>query len=436
MLTDFIDAPHVLSRLQSGLSGEYLDEFTIWLKKRGYSRTSIRLFIWGIEPFIDWATSNNLPIQALNTTALEAYRMHSENSGTLHHTRGKVKASFLGARNFVNFLIQSGVVEAVNEQEPAHHPLLEEFWEWMRSCRGVRESTLSGYAAVIEDLFDALGSSPQDYDARSLREFVLDRASKHGIANAKATVTATRMFLRFLIATERCAVGLVGSVPVIANWKRSSLPRYLSASDVDRLIVSCDDRTITALRDKAIMLLASRLGLRAGDIAGMVFEDIDWEGGRLRVSGKSRREVWLPIPQDAGEAIIGYLEHERPEGEGRHVFVKAIAPSGSMSSELVSTVVRRAMDRAGIDSPSRGLHVLRHSAATSMLREGATLHQIGTVLRHASIETTFVYAKVDIDLLSMVVSPWPVRLEPSVPNTRVSNREATLPTERSQEVTP
>jgi site-specific recombinase XerD len=216
------------------------------------------------------------------------------------------------------------------------------------------------------------------------------------------------MFLRFLAATKKAPESLVSSVPQVAGWKLSSLPRFLPAADIDKIIAACDDRTDTALRDRAIILLASRLALRAGEIAALTFGDVDWEQACVRVSGKSRCEVWLPIPQDVGEAILAYLEGERPSIPEEHVFVKAVAPHGAITSPLVSSVVRRAMDRAGIkNAPTRGAHVLRHSAATAMLREGATLHQIGSVLRHKSIETTYHYAKVDLDLLRMVVSPWP-----------------------------
>ena len=283
-----------------------------------------------------------------------------------------------------------------------------EFREWMLRHRGVRPSTLAAYTRVVEDLVDTLGETSEAYRAADIRAFVLKQTRGSGISKAQQIVTSTRMFLRFLAATKKVAESLVSSVPKIAGWKLSSMPRFLPAADIDQMLASCDDRTETALRDRAIILLASRLALRAGDIAALTFGDIDWQEGCMRVSGKSRREVWLPMPQDVGEAILAYLEHERPRISEEHLFLKAVAPHGAIASYLVSSVVRRAMDRAGIENaPSRGAHVLRHSAATAMLREGATLHQIGSVLRHQSIETTYHYAKVDLDLLRMVVSPWP-----------------------------
>jgi integrase len=187
------------------------------------------------------------------------------------------------------------------------------------------------------------------------------------------------------------------------------LPRYLSANDVERVIASCDQLSRRRLRDRAILLLLSRLGLRAGDVAALTLQDIDWAAGILHVSGKARRRVRLPLPQDVGDAILAYIEQERPRVEESTVFLTMIAPYKAFSaSGNVSTVVARALERAGItDAPSTGASLLRHSAATAMLRSGATLEAVGTVLRHRSLDMTAHYAKVDIAMLKLVAQPWP-----------------------------
>jgi integrase/recombinase XerD len=419
MLAEYIQSPPVLTRLQQGPAGPYLDGFTDWLKSQGYPRTSIRQFLWGIGPLMEWLTGNQIDIASLDGLRLDAYRKHRETSGTLCHRNGKLEATFLGVRHFARYLLHTGVVPCAPRPEAAEPPLLAAFREWMQAHRGVREATLIAYGRVITDLLAALGSSPQRYEAKTLRGFVLRRASEHGIAKAKNTVTAARMFLRFLIATDRCRVGLDAAVPVIANWRLSSLPRYLTPSEVERLIASCDERTVTPLRDQAILLLLAHLALRAGDVAHLTFDDFDWTEARVRIAGKGRHEVWLPLPQRVGDAVLAYLQDERPAVAFEHVFIKAVAPYRPVASYLVSTVVRRAMARAEIDAPSRGAHLLRHSAATAMLQEGATLHEIAAVLRHVSIETTYHYAKVDQDLLRMVAAPWPASgsvMLPEVPS--------------------
>jgi len=215
------------------------------------------------------------------------------------------------------------------------------------------------------------------------------------------------MFLRFLIARGRCAPGLEHAVPTVARWRLSSLPRYLPAEDVERLIHSCDPASLLGARDRAILLLIARLGLRASDVSALKFSDLLWEQGTLIVSGKNRRGTRLPLPQDAGEAILHYLRHRQPHKVSDSVFITVTAPFVPISRHVIRRVVMAALRRAGISAPTQGAHLLRHSVATRLLREGVSLSAIGVLLRHASIETTTPYAKVDVDLLREIALPWP-----------------------------
>jgi integrase/recombinase XerD len=224
--------------------------------------------------------------------------------------------------------------------------------------------------------------------------------------------TAVRMFLRFLIARGYCAPGLEHAVPTVAKWRLSSLPKYLSIQDVESLINSCDQSSPLGSRDRAILLLIARLGLRAGDVSALKFGDLLWEEGTLIVSGKGRRQTRLPLPQGVGKAILYYLRHGRPRKVGDRIFITTAAPFGPISRQAVGQTVARAIRRTGISAPTKGSHLLRHSAATRMLREGVSLPTISALLRHASIETTTVYAKVDVDLLQEVAMPWPEEVQP------------------------
>jgi integrase/recombinase XerD len=221
--------------------------------------------------------------------------------------------------------------------------------------------------------------------------------------------TALRGYLRFLAAAGLCRPGLDKAVPVVPQWRLSSLPRYLPGGDVERLIASCDLTKSHGIRDRAILLLLARLGLRAGDILTMRLDDIAWDDGTLRVSGKGRREIRLPLPQDAGDALLEYLSRARPRVDDDRIFLRSSAPYQPFSgSSVVSGIVRLALVRAGIaDAPSWGANLLRHSAATSMLRAGASLDAVGTILRHRSVDTTAHYAKVDIAMLQQIAQPWP-----------------------------
>jgi site-specific recombinase XerD len=215
------------------------------------------------------------------------------------------------------------------------------------------------------------------------------------------------MFLRFLFATERCPSCLEATVPTIAEWRLSSLPRYLPPEDVERVIAGCDDATAIGIRDKAIVLLLARLALRASEVAGLRGDDIDWSQGTVSVVGKNRREARLPLPQEVGDAMLRYLDTARPPVESTRVFITATAPWKPITRYVVKAAAAQAIRRVGVEAPSYGAHVLRHSAATAMLRDGASLQVIGEVLRHRHIDTTAHYAKVDVGLLQEVTRPWP-----------------------------
>jgi integrase/recombinase XerD len=282
-----------------------------------------------------------------------------------------------------------------------------EFEQWMRVHRGVSEQTLLNYRLYIADLLHTIGDDPKQFEAKSLRTFILLRARHGSIAKAKYLVTAVRMFLRYLIAMEQCPPGIDEALPCIAQWRLSTLPRYLQAEDVDHVLSVCDPSTPQGTRDKAILLLLSRLGLRAGDIARLSLADIDWRSATLRVTGKSRRESYLPLPQEVGEALLHYLKHGRPPHADPHIFLSVVAPWAPLSRCGVSSVAAQALRRSGVDTPSFGAHVFRHTVATALLRQGVPLQTIGDILRHASIETTTHYAKVDVNLLRQLTRPWP-----------------------------
>ena len=217
-----------------------------------------------------------------------------------------------------------------------------------------------------------------------------------------------RALLRYLSFRGLCRFDLEQAIPSLAHWRLATLPASLTAKEVDRLVASCDGSSARCLRDRAIILLLVRLGLRAGDVVRLRLADIEWESGTLRVLGKSRYEVRLPLPQDVGDAVLRYLECRTKVDATDRVFVRNIAPFRPfVSNHCVSGVVKRALRRAGIVAPAKGAHLLRHTAATQMLRHGVPLDQIGLVLRHRGIDTTARYAKVDVRLLQQIAQPWP-----------------------------
>ena len=404
MLTTYFKHPFTLRKLRSDPAGPYLDDFASQLTQVGYCRDRIRDYLRGAGRFSTWAQSDGLAADALDSQALAQFRRFLDSQDRLRYRRGEYSDTFVGARHFVGFLQARGVVPT---PAPAVEPeLLTEFCHWMHTQRGVTETTLNGYRPALRRLLDALGEHPEHYTAKQLRGFVLDRTRGHRTSQARTTVTVLRMFLRCLIVQGRCAPDLLFAIPTIAGWRRSSLPSYLSAEEIERVIDTCNCTTAIGARDRAVLLLLARLGLRAGDVAALQLNDIDWEQGLFRVAGKSRRQTALPLPQDVGEALLHYLTNHRPAVDTSHAFITVIAPFVPFSRWVVSTITARALRLAQIDAPSYGAHLLRHSAATAMLRQGTSMEAIGAVLRHTSIETTHVYTKVDVDLLNQVVMPW------------------------------
>jgi site-specific recombinase XerD len=213
-----------------------------------------------------------------------------------------------------------------------------------------------------------------------------------------------RALLRYLHLTGVTATGLAGAVPSAASWPAGCLAQPIDRRQAARLLSSCDRRTAVGRRDFAVLTLLLRLGLRVGEVAALELTDVDWRHGEILVRGKAHREERLPLPADVGQAVAGWLRRGRPRCACTHVFTTLIAPRRDLSGKAVSAIVRRAGQRCGVVVTA---HRLRHCAATELLRSGASLPEVGQVLRHASMLSTAIYAKVDRAALSTVVRPWP-----------------------------
>lgn len=407
MLTTYFKHPFTLNKLRCGLAGSHLDEFACQLIRDRYSHYTARRHLRGAGRFSSWAQRRSLTTRELDAFALKRFGRYLASRGKLYSQAGMYRPDFVGARAFVTFL-QAGGFVTVSPASPSESPpaLLTAFRHWMQIHRGVTDATLAGYDPVVYSLLHTLGERPEHYSAKALRDFALNRASRCRNGQAPGMLSALRMFLRFLSAHDRCAPNLVDVIPTVAGWRRGSLPTYLRAAELERLIAGCDTSTPIGARDRSVLLLLVRLGLRAGDIAALKLGDIDWHQGTFCVCGKNRQACRLPLPQDAGEALLDYLTRHRPRVEMANVFLTTIAPLAPLSRWNVGKVVARALRRANINVPTGGAHLLRRSAATAMLRQSVSLEAIGAVLRHASIETTAVYTKVDVELLRLVAQPW------------------------------
>ena len=403
----YFSAPKMRAHLRSGPSGPYLDGFAAALERQGYSAdTAVRYLRaaahLGHVVARRGAMPSEIDLAAFSEHLRRCRCPHAMGGRGNHHT-------IFGARLFRRHLVEIGVCQPATAPLQRAEPLLvARFKEWLRKHRGASNATIRLYARDAERLVAALGDDPGGWGPAAIRSFFLDCAGRCGEGTTEKLTTSLRAFLRYLAAEGRCRAGLADVVPGYAHWRLADLPRYLAAEQVSQLIAASDGDVVQRRRDRAILLLLARLGLRAGDVAQLRLADIEWETGSLRVSGKSRYEVRLPLPQDVGDAIAAYLARRPSTYPSDHVFLRNIAPFRPFrNGDGVSSVVRRLMQRAAVVAPVKGAHVLRHTAATEMLRHGVPLEKIGLVLRHRGVDTTAQYAKADVALLKQIAQPWP-----------------------------
>jgi len=407
MLETYFSASTMRAHLRGGPSGRYLDGFAAVLERQGYRpATAVRYLRaaahLGHVTARQGATPSEIDLAAFSEHLRSCRCPRAMGGRRNHHT-------IFGARLFRRHLVEIGVCQpAAAPLQRAESVLVAHFKEWLRKHRGASDATIKLYARDAARLAAALGDDPGGWEPAAIRSFFLDCASRCGKRTVEKLATSLRAFLRHLAVEGRCRAGLADVVPCYAHWRLADLPRYLAAEQVNRLIAACDGEVIERRRDRAILLLLARLGLRAGDVAQLRLGDIEWETGSLRVSGKSRYEVRLPLPQDVGDAIASYLADRPATCPSDHVFLRNIAPFRPFrNGDGVSSVVKRLMQRASVVAPVKGAHVLRHTAATEMLRHGVPLEKIGLVLRHRGVDTTARYAKADVALLKQIAQPWP-----------------------------
>ena len=402
---ELLKQPHDMN---PGGAAPYLEGFCAQMGAVGYTALTINGYLSSAIHFGGWVESNGLDFADINDETIQAFRAHRCRCPG-RRTQKHVSRHYVGrVQRFAEYLRQQDVIRMAKSPTEILSPL-GPFRDWLLRHRGLALATVERHERLMTKMLPALGPNVGEYDAASVRTVILDQIRGCQPAQAKTIIGALRIYLRFLATNGACKPGLDHMLPTVAEWRLSSLPRYLDANQAALLIDSCSKDGPQGSRDRAIVLLLLRLGLRAGDIASMRPSDIDWQDATLLVRGKGRRDVRLPLPQDAGDAVLDYIESVRPQVAIDRVFLCANAPFRPLrAGMIVSGIVRAALRRAGIENPpSHGANLLRHTVATMMLRGGATLDQIGTVLRHKSPDTTAHYAKVDMATLQEIAQPWP-----------------------------
>lgn len=384
----------------------YVGGFAGELLRRGYTRASAEQHVCFIAHLDRWMQAEGIGLGGLTCAVIERYLVQRRAGGYGQYRSARALGPLL------EYLTPLGVLPVESEVPPDPvEELLGRYRRYLLVERGLTAGTARGYVDCVRPFVAGRRHRETvevaNLTAAEVSGFVLAACPGRAVGSAKLIVSALRSLLGWLHVTGQVPVSLVMAVPSVAGWRLAGLPKGLEPGQLRALLDSCDRRTTTGRRDYAIMLLLSRLGLRAGEVARLGLADIDWRAGEIAVVGKGNRAERLPLPADVGAAIAGYLRHGRPAtASGRSVFVRVRAPHRALTTSGVTMVVFDGAQRAGLGKMHA--HRLRHTAATDMLRAGAGLGEVGQVLRHRSPLTTAIYAKVDHEALSVLARPWPI----------------------------
>ena len=403
-MNTFID-PNLLRRLRVGSLAAHLDAYLKHIQQEGFLPTSAPMQMYAIARFSKWISDRSLDVRQLDEAVIKRFLerdpgvVHSCESATLYRLLAMLRQ--IGA-----------TVVMVPEPSNCHQRFIEAYRCYLLQERGLAVATVAYFVRFAEEfLSDHFGNGDLRLSklcAQDVTGFVQSRAHRLSPGRAKLLVTALPSLLRYMRHQGEISIDLARCVPPVAMWSLSTLPKSLPAGAVQRLLDHQERETPGGKRNYAVLLLLARLGLRACEIVALQLDDIDWDNGWITIRGKGGRLAQMPLPSDVGEAIALYLRLGRPRCTCRRVFLRHRAPvRGFAHSITVSTIVRRALIGAGIDSARKGAHVFRHTLATDLLRQQVSLDEIGDLLRHQSPNTTALYAKVDLTALRSLALPWP-----------------------------
>ena len=395
------------TRKESALA--FVPIFVEQMRAQGYAPATVKTATRLVQHFVGWLDQRGVAAgdlsAALATEYLDARGI----------CRCRRRGDVFALRSFCRIAAANGHKAPVETPLPVTPACQarQEFERYLQHERGLAQATVCLYGQAIGRFLGHVFGDREvrlgKLDATDVVRFVrLEAIRLHHSKRAKVMTSALRAYLRYGRYRGEINADLSACVPSVANWTQAGIPRTISSPQVECLLAACDRHTATGRRDYAILLLLARLGLRAGEVVELKLDDFDWDEASIRIHGPAQRCDRLPLPADVGAALVDYLRNARPPCPARNVFLRAKAPRRPLSGpSAVSCVVSRALRRADIDAPFNGAHLLRHSLATQMLGKGASLGEIAEILRHRNVQTTTIYAKVDLDALRKLALPWP-----------------------------
>jgi site-specific recombinase XerD len=408
MIEQFYSPGVKADHFRCGPLAAHIDGFADHLWSQGYATPTARLKIGLAADFSRWLARRHLGIENVGEEQVDVFFETRIHKVLLRRGDGRTLSQLL------DYLRRVGAIPtpiAALSNNPTDR-ITRDYAHFLIDQRGLSQATIANYVPIarrfLETRFSGGKLSLNRLRVTDVTDFIVRGSLSGSPRRAQLNASALRSFLGFLTQTGKVTANLAASIPTVANWRLAELPQYLEPAQVEKLVRSCNQKTRPGRRDYAVLLLLARLGLRAGEVVHLTLENINWEAGEILIRGKSAREDRLPLPPDVGRALAAYLKWDRPVCSCRRVFIRMKAPrQGFSSSVAVCDILRRALTRADLHPQQKGAHLLRRSLATKMLRRGASMAQIGEVLRHQLAQTTEIYAKVDLVALRALAQPWP-----------------------------
>ena len=394
----------VLDRLICiGALAPYADGFTALCASEGYSPRIVRDKYAFVADLSRWLKRRKLPLDRLDEALLNHFHM-------VNH-RFTSNGDLSTGRQLLRFLRTLSAIPAVPIDRTPLGEFTRDYERFLIAERGLSQVTVIDHLRIVRSFLTGLFGDKalrfQNLRPQDTHRFILGEAQRASRSRAQQAAGTLRLLLRFLRQRGLIESDLAAAIPRVASWRLSRLPKFLPPEQIKRLLKCSDRSTPVGRRDYAILLFMARLGLRSAEVTAMTLEDFDWERSEFIVHGKGSRLERLPLPKDVGEALLRYLRHGRPACSARHVFIRMKAPFRAFAdADAVYQIVRTALQRAGLNPHLKGGHLFRHSLATDLLRRGASLTEIGQLLRHRQQTTTQIYAKVDIRALRTIAQPW------------------------------
>ncbi len=405
---EYLGRSRLFRRLKSGPDGQLVEVYAARLAKDGLARHGTWRCLNLVGDLLSWIAGNRSKLTDLDERMVERYLRYRGGKQSIQPGDRAALKRWLSVLREAGSIAPAALLPITSQDQ-----IFEEFGDYLRRERGLAPKSIIRHQPFIRRFLHEVCPAGVGDLGRISQESVIRYIERHArdwsAGSGKAMCWSLRAFLRYLHHKGLNPLALAGCVPSIRQWKLASLPTYLSTAQVQKVLHGCDRATAMGRRDYAILMMLAKLGLRADEVATLTLDDVDWRSGEMLVRAKGRQRARMPIPPDVGAAIVAYLRDGRPKSSCRRLFLRSFAPHvGFASGCAITMIAKTALDRAGIRGYAhQGAHIFRHSLATELLRSGATLSEIGQLLRHESHDTTRIYAKVDVDALRTLSLPWP-----------------------------